>query len=118
MMLTPGVHPQVWRDFSLASVSAVTHYEYPDDQAWIAHKVPAAAGWRAGPSSGLYAFMKPGWPKGRTGIRQWLTRTKAQDSPGGESLPPDARLVVFPGFRDPSQFVHLTWVQRHWLGRT
>lgn len=95
MMLRTGSRPDVWKDFSLKRAEEVPYYEFPDDQAWLAHKVPDAGGWKAGPESGIYAFQKPGWPK-------------------GESLPAGAKLVAFPGWRDPSRFAHLDWVKRHW----
>lgn len=95
-MLRAGYRQDVWDDFSLEEAARVPHFEFPDDQAWMAHKLPGAAGWKAGPESGVYAFQKPGWPK-------------------GFGLPDDARLVVFPGWRDPAQFLGLPWLQRHWL---
>jgi hypothetical protein len=95
-MFRAGYRPDVWLDFSIEAASAVEHYEFPDDQAWLAHKLPGAPGWKAGAQSGVYAFKKPGWPK-------------------GEDLPDDARMVVFPGWRDPAKFAHLGWVKRHWL---
>jgi hypothetical protein len=95
-MLRFGAHPEVWRDFSLDAARAVPFYEFPDDQAWFAAKVPDAAGWKAGPESGVYAFKKPGWPA------------------KGEELPAGARIVAFPGHRDPSHFTHLEWVREHW----
>jgi hypothetical protein len=76
-------------------IKIIPRYEFPDDQGWIAYKRPNAATWKAGPSSGIYAFKKPGWPP-------------------GDDLPPDARIVCFPGKRDPSQFEHLPWIKRHW----
>ena len=94
-MLRAGKHEDVWKDFSLKNAGMVPHYEFPDDQAWLAARIPNAAGWKAGPESGVYAFQKPGWPK-------------------GDELPKDARLVAFPGWRDPSKFRNLAWVQRHW----
>lgn len=94
-MLRPGTRPDVWADFSLEAAAKVPHYDYPDDQAWMAHKLPQASGWKAGPQSGVYAFKKPGWPK-------------------GDDLPGDARLVVFPGWRSPEKFSHLSWVKQHW----
>jgi len=92
-MLQAGYRPDVWTDFSLDV--EFPHYTVPDDQSWFAHKLPNAAGWQAGPQSGVYAFKKTTWPK-------------------GDGLPPDARLVAFPGHRDPSQFTHLDWVRRNW----
>ena len=94
-MLRAGARPDVWRDFSLKRAGEIPHFEFPDDQAWFAHKIPDAAGWKVGIGSGVYAFQKPGWPK-------------------GDALPTDARIVVFPGWRDPSKFTHLDWVARNW----
>lgn len=94
-MLRAGYRPDVWSDFSLKAAAQVPHDKFPDDQAWFAHKLPGVVGWKAGPSSGVYAFHKPGWPK-------------------GDALPADARLVVFPGWRDPSKFTHLDWVREKW----
>jgi hypothetical protein len=95
MSFRVGAHPELWTDFSLEAVKASPKHEFHDDQGWYWHKVPDAAGWKAGPESGVYAFQKPGWPK-------------------GEKLPRDASLVVFPGWRDPAKFTHLDWVKRHW----
>lgn len=94
-MLRAGYRPDVWTDFSLEAAAKVPHYEFPDDQAWFAHKLPGVVGWKVGAPSGVYAFQKPGWPK-------------------GDDLPADARLVVFPGWRDPSKFTHLPWVKERW----
>jgi hypothetical protein len=95
MMLRAGWHDEVWTDFDLVKANAVPKYEFPDDQGWLYHKLPNAAGWKVGPQSGVYAFQKPGWPK-------------------GEALPKDSRLVVFPGWRSPEKFKHLPWVQQNW----
>lgn len=97
MMLQTGTeaHYAVWRDFDLAALDRIPRYEFADDQGWLAHKLPNAAGWRAG-EGGVYAFMKPGWPHKHG------------------ALPADARIVTFPGHRDPAQFQSLEWVRRHW----
>jgi hypothetical protein len=95
-MLRSGYFPDIWSRFSLEAARTVRHFVFPDDQGWLWDKMPDAAGWKAGSASGIYAFQKPGWPSRST------------------ALPADARLVVFPGFRDPSQFVELPWVQQHW----
>lgn len=94
-MLRAGAHADVWDNFTLAELDTVPFYEFPDDQAWMAHKLPGVTGWIAGSQSGIYAFQKPGWPK-------------------GDDLPKDARLVVFPGWRSPAKFKHLGWVKEHW----
>jgi hypothetical protein len=89
-----GYRPDVWSDFSIEAAALAPHDQFPDDQAWFAHKMPAAAGFTA--EDGVYAFQKPGWPR-------------------GEALPKDARIVAFPGWRDPAGFQHLDWVKEHWL---
>lgn len=95
MMLRAGTRPDVWRDFSLKNANSVPFFEFPDDQGWLWHKIPDAAGWKAGSESGVYAFQKPGWPK-------------------DGKLTADARIVAFPGWRDPSRFVDQEWVKAHW----
>jgi len=95
MMLRPGECGEVWQDFSLEKSKRIRFHEFPDDQGWIHHKLPNAAGWKGGKASGIYAFQKPGWPK-------------------GNELPPDARIVAFIGWRKPQLFTGLDWVQEHW----
>jgi uncharacterized Zn-finger protein len=95
-MLRAGAHPEVWSDFTLDAARAAPFYQFPDDQGWFAHKLPGAAEWPCGPKSGIYAFRKPQWPV-------------------CDALPKDARIVAFPGHRDPSQFTNLRWVKEHWL---
>lgn len=90
-----GYRPDVWSDFSLEAAAKVPHDAFPDDQAWFAHKLPGAG--KFGPENGVYAFQKPGWPK-------------------GEALPRGASIVAFPGWRDPSGWTHLSWVKESWLG--
>lgn len=91
--LDVGHRPDVWSDFSLEAAAKVPHDKFPDDQAWFAAKMPGAAAY--GPADGVYAFHKPGWPR-------------------GEALPKGARIVAFPGWRDPAGFTHLEWVKQHW----
>jgi hypothetical protein len=97
MMLRRGKNKQVWNDFSLEAAKAVPFFEFPDDQGWLHHKLPHAETWKCGKESGIYAFQKPGWPKGTT------------------DLPDRAKMVCFPGKRDPSQFEHLKWVRENWV---
>lgn len=92
-MLEAGYRPDVWREFSPELAEKVPFYEFPDDQAWLADMLPDAGSF--GPEDGVYAFQKRGWPK-------------------GESLPRNAKVVCFPGWRDPSQYTRLDWVQQHW----
>lgn len=94
-MLRGGYRPDVWDDFTLRRLAEIPHHEFPDDQGWVAHMMPGEAGWKAGAQSGVYAFHKRGWES-------------------GDALPNGARMVVFPGRRDPAQFTHLPWVQEHW----
>lgn len=91
--LRAGYLPDVWSEFSLEAVEAVTVAEFPDDQRWFEYMMPDAGAY--GPADGVYGFCKPGWP-------------------GGAALPGNARLVAFFGWRDPSKFIAIPWVQRHW----
>lgn len=93
--LVAGYRPDVWSDFSLKAVSRVPYAEFPDDQAWFAHELPGATSWEVGSESGVFAFQKGRWPK-------------------GDDLPEGAKIVAFPGWRDPSRFTHLDWVKEHW----
>lgn len=92
-MLRAGYRPDVWDDFTLAELDKIERHEFPDDQGWLWHMIPEAAGWRS--SAGVYAFHKGGWP-------------------GGDDLPNGACFVAFPGRRDPAQYGHLKWVKEHW----
>lgn len=92
-MLRAGHRPDVWGDFSLEAAAKVPFDSFPDDQAWMAHKLPDVGAF--GPETGVYGFHKPGWPK-------------------GEALPKNASIVAFPGWRDPVGFQHLDWVKQHW----
>lgn len=93
-MLRAGYRPDVWSEFSLDLASKIVFDSFPDDQAWFWDMMPDAGAF--GPEQGVYAFQKPGWPK-------------------GDALPKDARIVAFPGWRDPAKFTNLEWVRRHWL---
>lgn len=97
MLLQAGQHPEVWRDFSPTKAKQVDHpdHEFPDDQGWLWHMLPGFKGWPVGQESGIYAFQKPGWPKGNT-------------------LPADARMVVFFGYRKPAMFAGLPWIKKYW----
>lgn len=94
-MLRAGYRPDVWSSFSIEAAAKTPSWEFPDDQGWFWHKMPGAAGWKSGGKSGVYAFQCRGWP-------------------GGELLPTLARIVAFPGRRDPSEYLHLKWVREHW----
>ncbi len=94
-MLKAGYRPDVWSDFSLDNYKrqGVPFHSFPDDQGWFHHKMPDAAAF--GPATGVYGFKKEGWPD-------------------GDDLPDNAKIVAFPGFRDPENFKHLEWVKTHW----
>lgn len=96
MMLCAGTHPEVWSDFSIEAANKISFHSFPDDQGWIWHKVPDAAGWKVGKEHRVYVYKKPGWP-----------------SYIGDALPKGARLVTFIN-NDPSKLVHLDWVKEHW----
>jgi hypothetical protein len=93
-MLAAGYRPDVWSDFSIEAAAKTPFYESPDDQGWFWHKIPDAAGWQVG-TSGIYAFRKPAWPS-------------------DDALPSNARIVAFPGARDPWMFTYLDWVRANW----
>lgn len=95
MMLRPGEHAEVWSGFSLEAAAETPHFAFPDDQGWLAAKLPNASGWKVGRDTGLYCFKKPGWP-------------------GGDELPAGARLVTFRGNNPPSKHTRLSWVREHW----
>lgn len=90
-----GYRPDVWSDFSLKAASQIKYDSFPDDQSWLNHEIPDAKQWEVGPESGIYAYAKPRWPK-------------------GDTLPKDARMVAFPGWRDPAKFQHLDWIKQNW----
>ncbi len=93
-MLRAGTNAKVWTDFSVEAAGKVPFDSFPDDQGWMHAKIKHPGAW--GPKDGVYAFSKPGWPP-------------------GENLPNNARIVAFPGKRDPSQFTRLNWVADNWL---
>lgn len=96
MMIAAGARPEIWSGFTVEKAEAVAFDGGTwrgSDQTWIAHMAPDAAGWTN--LDGIYAFRKPGWPK-------------------ADYLPRDARIVAFPGTRDPSQLLHLDWVKNNW----
>ncbi len=97
-MLRAGARPDVWADFSLQAAARIKYHAFPDDQAWFHFCMPDAGAY--GPDCGVYGFKKVGWPSG-DGLPEW-------------KLPEGARIVCFPGWRDPSKFEHLKWVKEHW----
>jgi hypothetical protein len=106
-MLRPGYRHDVWDDFSFDKAKDVPHDSFPDDQAWLADRIPDAAGWKVGPETGAYVFRKPGWP----GYISWDV---AVDEGTDKDLPAGARLVTFSGWRSPQRFVHLPWISENW----
>jgi hypothetical protein len=94
-MMKAGARPDVWADFSLENYTrlGVPFHSIPDDQGWFQYKMPDAGSW--GPADGVYGFKKLGWPS-------------------GDALPENARVVAFPGWRDPVKFEHIKWVKDNW----
>jgi len=104
-MFRAGTCAHLWQDFAALPdwgeqtlCAAMPVHEFPDDQGWMWKKMPDAAAFT--PQHGVYAMQKPGWPGGKN----------------GENIPVDARIVAFPGGRDPERFTRLGWVRQHWLG--
>jgi len=94
-LLEAGYMPDIWTEFSMEEARSVPYWKFPEDQAYFEAKMPDAGSY--GPKEGIYGMGKPGWPN-------------------GDGLPSNARIVAFPGARDPAQFCHLPWVKDHWLG--
>lgn len=92
-MLRAGYRPDVWTSFSMDAVNKIPRHEYPDDQGWLYHMMPDAGAY--GPSCGVYGFKKLHWPS-------------------GDALPDGAKVVAFPGWRDPAKFAHIDWIREHW----
>lgn len=90
-----GYRPDVWSKFSPGAAAKVPWYAFPDDQSWMEAMIPDAGA--VGPADGVFGFQKPGWVT-------------------GDELPAHAKIVAFFGRRDPSQFAHIPWVKRHWIG--
>jgi hypothetical protein len=88
-----GYRPDVWTSFSGEAAAKLDFFEFPDDQLWLSDRIPDAAAF--GSEDGVYAFQKKGWNS-------------------GTELPRNARIVAFPGWRDPVKFTHLDWVREHW----
>jgi hypothetical protein len=95
---TGGYRPDVWSDFSVEACENIPNHGFANDQAWLEYKLAAVAGAYTPAADGVYAIAKPGWPKQQP------------------HAPANARIVAFPGARDPAQFTHLPFVRRHWLG--
>lgn len=92
-MLRAGARPDVWTSFSWEAAEKTRIHAYPDDQGWFHQMMPDAGAW--GPADGVYGFKKIGWPS-------------------GDALPDGARVVAFPGWRDPAKFEHLGWIRENW----
>ncbi len=95
-MVRAGAHAEVWDSFNVndaETVAVASGVHLGTDQTWLAHKLPNAAHWTD--KDGIFGYEKPGWPP-------------------GAGLPSHAKIVAFPGRRDPSKFMHLDWVRKHW----
>ncbi len=93
MHIKAGAVPQIWLEFTVEEARRVARKDGSyrgTDQTWIAHKLPNCAGWTH--EDGIYGYGKPGWPG---------------------HLPADARIVAFPGSKDPAT-VKEAWVREHW----
>ncbi len=94
-MLNAGYRPDIWSDFSIEAASKIPRHAFPDDQGWFWAKIAEDHAGVFSPNGGVYGFKKKGWPS-------------------GDNLPANARVVAFPGWRDPIKFEHLPWVMEHW----
>lgn len=95
-MVRAGAYSEVWTEFTVKAaerVATASGTHLGTDQTWLEHKLPGTAYWTH--EDGIYGYTKPGWPD-------------------GDELPANARIVAFPGSRDPSKFLHLPWVRDNW----
>lgn len=95
-LIDRGARSEIWSRFTVKEAEAVATADGTwrgSDQTWISQVAPDAAGWTH--LDGVYSYLKPGW----------LT---------GDELPADARIVAFPGKKDPAQLMHLPWIRQHW----
>lgn len=91
-----GEYSHLWHSFDYEEAHRIAYADGSDrgtDQTWIAAKAPHAAFWTW--RDGIYGYGKPGWPP-------------------GDGLPTDARIVIFPGKKDPSKLKNLWWVKENW----
>lgn len=95
MELKPYTLGYIWTEFSLEKAYRLPYFDFPDDQGWLWEKYKHAG--KFGPENGVYAYGKPGWVTSNV-----------------SALPYNARIVAFPGWRDPAKFTHLPWIKEHW----
>lgn len=88
-MMNAGCRREVWEDFDPIESPKLGTIE-GTDQRWIHHKIPGESMWT--PADGVYNV-----------VRAW-------------DLPQNARMVFFPGKRDPSTLVNrVGWIRQHWV---
>lgn len=102
-LLTSGSRPHVWDEFHLPDAPIRINSRFGGfEQAWLSETLPwDEAYWDD--KDGIYGA-------GRIG--DWSNKTVVDD------LPKNARIVVFPGAREPSQDAVKTkhpWVERHYF---
>lgn len=100
MSIQAGARPEIYTGFTLeaAETASIIDGEYRGtDQTWIAHVASDAATFSF--REGVFSVGKPGWPQGGNPL----------------ALPPGARIVSFPGRRDPSTLLMLDWVRKNWV---
>jgi hypothetical protein len=107
VQLKLGYRPDVWTEFSVEKARPLTML--PDqtgalvyqstDQSWLYHMFKQRAAQFTPRGSGVYGYGKPGWPE------------------GSAQIPPNARVIFFPGRRDPADpelQKKLPWIKDHW----
>lgn len=105
MSVARGAQQNLWADFTISAAQANAHVmtnagpTYAGtDQSWIWHKAGPHLP-TFGPREGVYGYAKREWP-------------------ADGSLPANARIVFFPGARDPGQG-HIQqrspWIREHWV---
>lgn len=107
MTFEPGARPDFWHNFDLELAESVAwggtraspeRVYWGTDQSWIWFRQRLEDTPLTPHGHGVYGYMKPGWPP-------------------GTGLPENARVVFFPGRRDPRD-PHIRaaspWITEHW----
>lgn len=99
-----GTRPQVWDEFDIERAERVawrpsgpSQVYQGTDQSWLWHILGPDVD-RLTPADGVYGYTKPGWPR-------------------DGALPDNARIVFFPGSRDPGQPATQAaspWIKEFW----
>lgn len=100
LVFDAGARSDIWENFDPASSTRLTEQYTGTDQSWLK--------WYLGPEIRAGKIKTIGKADGFYDFRNDFLRN-------GGNLPADCRVMSFAGPRDPSQFTHLDFVQKHWI---